>query len=650
MATRIQLRRGVAADWVDTNPILADGEPGIETDTGVLKIGNGVTAWNSLPKLFDNVYSTIPGTEDLIADAIAAEVSRANAAYTTPASMASALASYTTTAALTTAINAEISRADAAYAPIGSVGGGSTYVYNVKDHGAVGDGVTDDSAAFASALAAAKASTHTLPYSLASDPQAKVLIEIPAGDYLITSNKGMLGVENMTSKLVGLHFRGAGRGITNIIFKPATAGALCYIDYWLEVSWSEMSFYAATTGCTFLQSYTTHNAQSFSFRNLAFKKFKYVVDLQGNNNNSEFMFLNCRGSNIEDDGAFFYIGASNTSDQFLNYWFYGCTHWSSNAPFLDVAKGGSFHIFGFDASDWGPGLTSQKYLFYLRGTAHAYGVCNFYAEGVRVEAKNAYCGLIFSEWPMGNVTFQNADFWSQTSGYTYNDVISLKYSNYGGAIYTFRDSMLLGGVKVAFNTNDFSSLKKISFERCTWLQKNSPSDVVTYDTSGASPNVHTVPPVEFIDCRGPSATGNAVGTDGAAVWDATIGFRGQAMQSLKERRVSLRGLYGVPNTTSTLKALLPVGAIITGFEVLAVAGSSSTEGDGGTWTLATSETTPTTIATATVATAINAGFDVKTDLSVPFYCNNTDKARIVVTATNVSQNIREALLIVKGYW
>ena len=48
MAIEIQLKRGVAANWTLVNPTLADGEIGIETDTRKLKIGDGVTAWNSL--------------------------------------------------------------------------------------------------------------------------------------------------------------------------------------------------------------------------------------------------------------------------------------------------------------------------------------------------------------------------------------------------------------------------------------------------------------------------------------------------------------------------------------------------------------------------------------------------------------------------
>jgi hypothetical protein len=46
--TQLQTRRGTAASWTSTNPTLAAGEFGYETDTGKFKIGNGSTAWASL--------------------------------------------------------------------------------------------------------------------------------------------------------------------------------------------------------------------------------------------------------------------------------------------------------------------------------------------------------------------------------------------------------------------------------------------------------------------------------------------------------------------------------------------------------------------------------------------------------------------------
>ena len=44
----IRIRRDTTANWVAANPVLADGEAGIEKDTRNWKIGDGVTAWNDL--------------------------------------------------------------------------------------------------------------------------------------------------------------------------------------------------------------------------------------------------------------------------------------------------------------------------------------------------------------------------------------------------------------------------------------------------------------------------------------------------------------------------------------------------------------------------------------------------------------------------
>ena len=49
MANKIQLRRDTAANWTRVNPILDDGEPGLNITTNQIKYGDGSTAWNDLP-------------------------------------------------------------------------------------------------------------------------------------------------------------------------------------------------------------------------------------------------------------------------------------------------------------------------------------------------------------------------------------------------------------------------------------------------------------------------------------------------------------------------------------------------------------------------------------------------------------------------
>jgi len=48
MELTIKLRRDNAATWTSVNPVLAEGEVGVELDTRKAKVGDGVTPWNSL--------------------------------------------------------------------------------------------------------------------------------------------------------------------------------------------------------------------------------------------------------------------------------------------------------------------------------------------------------------------------------------------------------------------------------------------------------------------------------------------------------------------------------------------------------------------------------------------------------------------------
>ncbi|MBO5704937.1 MAG: hypothetical protein J6R99_02875 [Alphaproteobacteria bacterium] len=50
----------VASKWAAENPILQLGEVGYETDTNKLKVGDGVTKWNSLPYAGDGGGSSLP--------------------------------------------------------------------------------------------------------------------------------------------------------------------------------------------------------------------------------------------------------------------------------------------------------------------------------------------------------------------------------------------------------------------------------------------------------------------------------------------------------------------------------------------------------------------------------------------------------------
>jgi len=72
MAVQIQFRGGTAAEWEEANPVLAEREMGIETDTGRHKFGDGSTEWVSLdyagligPSAYDvAIQDGFSGTEE----------------------------------------------------------------------------------------------------------------------------------------------------------------------------------------------------------------------------------------------------------------------------------------------------------------------------------------------------------------------------------------------------------------------------------------------------------------------------------------------------------------------------------------------------------------------------------------------------------
>ena len=120
MADRIQLRRDTSTNWSAANPVLASGEQGFETDTLKLKIGNGVSAWNSLAYVIDvsslatsadvtsavnNLVDAAPGTLDTLNELAAALGDDANFASTVTSSLA--LKADTTTVTSSLALKAD---------------------------------------------------------------------------------------------------------------------------------------------------------------------------------------------------------------------------------------------------------------------------------------------------------------------------------------------------------------------------------------------------------------------------------------------------------------------------------------------------------------------------------------------------------------
>lgn len=69
MSDRVQFRRDTKERWTEVNPVLMEGEIGLEIDTNNIKMGDGVHAWNELEYGvgIENITSELGDSENLAA-------------------------------------------------------------------------------------------------------------------------------------------------------------------------------------------------------------------------------------------------------------------------------------------------------------------------------------------------------------------------------------------------------------------------------------------------------------------------------------------------------------------------------------------------------------------------------------------------------
>jgi hypothetical protein len=63
---QIQLRSDTSANWASVNPVLAAGEIGFETNTRLMKAGDGTTAWATLPYVPADTANKVSGKRIIV--------------------------------------------------------------------------------------------------------------------------------------------------------------------------------------------------------------------------------------------------------------------------------------------------------------------------------------------------------------------------------------------------------------------------------------------------------------------------------------------------------------------------------------------------------------------------------------------------------
>ena len=168
VSTQVQVRRDTSSNWTSSNPTLASGEIGFETNTGKFKIGTGSATWASLDYFgTDASVVTLTGTQTLTNKTLTAPVvnlalnAQTGTTYTPVLADNGKLVTLSNASAITLTVptNASVAYATGAQINIQQIGAGQVTV--VGDTGVTVNGTGTATRAQWSAATLLKTATNT---------------------------------------------------------------------------------------------------------------------------------------------------------------------------------------------------------------------------------------------------------------------------------------------------------------------------------------------------------------------------------------------------------------------------------------------------------------------------------------------------------
>ena len=380
-----------------------------------------------------------------------------------------------------------------------------------------------------------------------------VNVFIPKGDYIITDFDLFKSTISIAG---GLSIKGAGRFLTRIFFKPNTEDKYMFYnnDKWYHINFSDLTFYGDITKNTnFMYSYSTGNAQNYTFQRVTWENFNYVFHLEGSNNNSEFSWYHCNFNGVINKGLYI---PNEGNDQFVNYNFYGCNYEVSKGTFIDVKKGGNVNIFGGSLMYYS-GHTGGERFFLLDGYTHTAGVQRFLCEGTRVEIPPSHENalLIESNWSGANIQFTNIDCSPQAPFSNISKTsIKINCASDRRNIVKFDNCNLLGNAIIKYDENTVKGQSIVQFNECKLFNAPTVEEFIVLDR-GTAWLAHA-PVIEVNNC----ITGN--GYDYQPLHDYRLSTE---RHEKKSHLISLKDISGkMPTKGNSITRKIPVGATIVG--------------------------------------------------------------------------------------
>lgn len=349
--------------------------------------------------------------------------------------------------------------------------------------------------------------------SISSNRFLTKTINIPNGIYRIKEPNILRDMVNVRSQNLVINGNGA-----VFVLEGFEGYLLENNDTLLNIDFHNLNFISLNDDSalkrSLIKSVSNGGAQAIRFHQCNFGGvLKYGIDLQGSNTNSEWIFNGCAFTGKWE--SFLYIGDTNTSDQFLNYWFNNCKYWCSS-NWITAYKGGHFKLNHCDVSGYSP--ATDTYLFRLLGGAHSWGVTTFIDDGTRYELKTAGAKVIYCEWDNARVSFENSDMGSSSFiSLSRDECFHFKNVTEGnGSNYTFKNCVLTGKFKLT--STNVSKRNILYLDQCHLLGDSTTQNIQDIFSYARGSNVGEFIRVNLINTKFKSSMYNQL----LDIWKSSV--------------------------------------------------------------------------------------------------------------------------------
>lgn len=436
-------------------------------------------------------------------------------------------------------------------------------------------------------------------------------IILPPGSYLLEKSASFLGSSIGTfgsTYLWGLRIVGAGRGTTQILYRPTSSGPLIEAsNLVIDLGISGIRFDCNDAASDFCDSTASTGQQNFKFEDCLWAgSWQYGMNLAGSNNNSEHVYSRC-WFHIAVLTAWQYVAAAvgEPGDQFVNYTYENCNWDTFTAPWIVMYTGGHVHIRDCNIDNWSP--AAATYIWQLYGQNHDLAACFFSLDNVRVEASNTNALMMYAEWDIGTIKFNGLDMSSQASAVSGAAAVSYFNFNPGntdGAKISFRDCDLMGKTTFQASGAAYAWQSLVKYDQCGFLNQATLHDAFVFDNLAT--NAGSLPHVAVRRCR------PGINIEGAfSVQDADFNWMTRQVASIEERTIIINGPNSalIPNGNASAgnACQFAEGQMVTKVRVIGVLNYT---GSGLTVTVETSDTPPIVLGNTTIGAGATSNYTV----------------------------------------